>query len=74
MSFTSAAGRELADLLAWEDAGAHWRLAELRANRATIDLLACTGERVDRLESSDPRLLSYVSIRPTSEDPRHDRR
>ncbi len=58
----------LEDLLAWEQSGAHWRLTRLYAGRATVELLACTGQPVDRLQSDDPRLLSYVRARSSSEE------
>lgn len=62
------AGRGLEDLLAWEQAGAHWRLSRVYDGRVTVELLTCTGQPVDRLRSDDPRLLSYVRARASSGD------
>jgi hypothetical protein len=44
----------------WEDGGAVWRVIALGPEHVSIDLCACTGEPVDRLDSSDPELLEYV--------------
>jgi hypothetical protein len=60
----------LARLQDWEDAGAVWRVAELTEDHAIVELCACTGERVDRLESRDPELLAVLRRRPSSEAPR----
>jgi hypothetical protein len=52
----------------WEEHGAVWRVATLTPERAQVDLCACTGEPVDRLESADPELIAYLRERPSSED------
>ncbi|MGV0809561.1 hypothetical protein [Mycolicibacterium setense] len=60
----------LADLQRWEDSGAHWRVLTRTADSLTIALLRCDGgEEVDRFTSSDPRLLEFVGVRASSEDP-----
>ena len=51
----------------WEDAGAAWRVATLTPERAVVMLCACTGEPVDRLESSDPELIAYLRKRAASD-------
>lgn len=51
----------------WEDHGATWRIAQLSETLAILDLCTCYGEPVDRLESSDPELIRYVSA-ATAED------
>jgi hypothetical protein len=51
----------------WEEHGAVWRVATLTPERAQVDLCACTGEPVDRLESGDPDLIAYLRVRPSSE-------
>lgn len=51
----------------WEEHGAVWRVASLTPERAQVDLCACTGEPVDRLESGDPELIAYLRVRPSSE-------
>jgi len=60
-------------LARWEDAGAHWRVETIDGDHAVISLLACTGEVVDHLTSSDPQLLAYVAMRPSSETDRPSR-
>lgn len=47
----------------WEDHGAQWRLASLTDERAVVLLCTCTGEPVDRIESSDSALLSFLRER-----------
>jgi hypothetical protein len=47
----------------WEDGGATWRVESLTDERAVIQLCACTGEPMDRLESDDAELLAYVRSR-----------
>jgi len=44
----------------WARFGGHWGVAELTDEHVTIDLRACTGERMDHLESDDPSLIAYV--------------
>jgi hypothetical protein len=51
-------------LTRWEDHGAVWRAVHVSDDRAVVDLCACTGEPVDRLESSDPDLIRYLRERP----------
>jgi hypothetical protein len=50
----------VAALERWIDHGAGYRVLELSADRAVLELRACTGEPVDRLESADPELIRYV--------------
>jgi hypothetical protein len=50
----------------WEDHGAVWRAVHVSDDRAIVDLCACTGEPVDRLESSDPDLIRYLRERPAA--------
>lgn len=47
----------------WEDHGAVWRPVHVSDELAVIDLCTCTGEPVDRLESSDPELIRFVRER-----------
>lgn len=54
------AGTPIETLERWAQFGGHWRAVELTDDRATIELRACTGERMDRLESDDPALIAYV--------------
>lgn len=47
----------------WEDHGATWSVVHVSDEHALIDLCACTGEPVDRLESRDPELIRFVRER-----------
>lgn len=44
----------------WRHNGADFRVLHLSEQAAIVELLACTGEPVDRLESNDPRLIEYL--------------
>jgi hypothetical protein len=61
------AGREdpVEVLQRWEQHGAPWRLVAIENGRAMVDLCTCYGEPVDRLESDDPELLSFVRDAPS---------
>ena len=51
----------------WEDHGAVWRAVHVSDEHAIVDLCECTGQPVDRLESSDPELISFLRSREASE-------
>jgi hypothetical protein len=57
------------DLQRWEDHGAVWRAIHVSDAKAIVDLCTCTGEPIDRIESSDPELIAFLRKRPTSEAP-----
>ena len=44
----------------WCDHGAHFKVLHLSDEAAIVQLCSCTGEPVERLESSDPRLVEYL--------------
>jgi hypothetical protein len=44
----------------WRDYGADYRVLHLSDEGAIVELRTCVGEPVERLESSDPRLLEYL--------------
>jgi len=44
----------------WAQFGGHWRVVELADDHAIVELRACTGERMDRLESGEESLIAYV--------------
>jgi hypothetical protein len=44
----------------WVLFGAQWRIVELSSERAVVDLCTCAGEPVERWESDDPTLISYL--------------
>jgi hypothetical protein len=47
----------------WEEHGAQWRAIHVSDERAVVDLCTCYGEPVDRLESSDARLIAWLRER-----------
>jgi hypothetical protein len=44
----------------WALSGAHWWVVALADNHAIVQLCACTGEPVERLESDDRKLIQYL--------------
>ena len=44
----------------WALAGAHWRVLHHGERHAVVELQQCTGEPVERLESDDPAVISYL--------------
>lgn len=47
----------------WELNGAVWRPAEIYADHAVVDLCSCTGELMERVESTDPQFIEFVRAR-----------
>jgi hypothetical protein len=52
----------------WEDSGAVWRAVHVSDAKAIVDLCTCTGEPVDRIESSDQELIHLLRERSSSEE------
>jgi hypothetical protein len=50
----------LVTLERWTDSGADYRVVHLSDEAAVVDLCTCHGEPMERLESSDPRLIEYL--------------
>jgi hypothetical protein len=50
-------------LTRWEDSGAVWRAVHVSDAKVIVDLCTCSGEPVDRIESSDPALIAFVRER-----------
>jgi hypothetical protein len=44
----------------WTRSGAHWWVVALADNHAVVQLCACTGEPVERLESDNRELNEYL--------------
>lgn len=44
----------------WEASGAQWRVVEITADTAVVDLCACTGEPVDRVETRNPEMIAHL--------------
>ena len=53
----------------WEEHGAEWRVLHLSDEAAIVDLCTCYGEPVERLESNDPTLISYLRERDLGSAP-----
>jgi len=49
-----------ATLEQWTLFGAHWHLIEISEKHATVELCACTGEPVQRLQTHDPETIHYL--------------
>lgn len=47
----------------WEEHGAQLRVVHVSDDAAIVDLCTCYGEPVERLESRDAELISYVRER-----------
>lgn len=59
----------VAVLRRWSDAGAVWRVLARGRDTVTVGLYRCDGgEEVDRITSSDPRVLLFLADRCSSED------
>lgn len=54
----------IAELEDWERNGAVWRAVEISEDHAVVDLCACTGELMERVESDDPELIAFVRAHP----------
>ncbi|MCI4676704.1 hypothetical protein [Candidatus Mycolicibacterium alkanivorans] len=58
----------IAVLQRWQDAGARWAVITRHAGSVTVGLYRCDGgEEVDRLTSSDPKLLDFLADRDSSD-------
>jgi hypothetical protein len=61
---TSRRQTTIAELEDWEKSGAVWRAVELADDHAVIDLCTCTGELMERVESEDRDLITFVRAHP----------
>lgn len=52
----------------WREHGATFRILHLSDKAATVELCSCLGDPVERLESSDPRLVKYLRSVDQDED------
>jgi hypothetical protein len=48
------------DLERWVLSGAHWRVVDISTDHAVVDMCACTGEPMDRVETADPAVIVYL--------------
>jgi hypothetical protein len=44
----------------WEQGGAVWQPVEIALKHAVVDLCSCSGEPMDRVESTDPEFIEFV--------------
>ena len=58
----------ISELERWVLFGAAWRMARSDGDQVTVEMLACTGELVERRDSADPDVVAYV--RRVVADPR----
>jgi hypothetical protein len=54
----------ISSLEEWVRAGAGWRLVDISQEHAVVDLLTCTGEPVERVESADAEVITYLRTAP----------
>jgi hypothetical protein len=52
----------------WQESGALWRVVHLSERLAVVELLTCHGEPVDRIRSTDARLISWLGCDADSDD------
>jgi hypothetical protein len=50
----------------WTLSGGSWRIASISKERAVVELCACTGEPMERLESDDPTVIARLRTTPSS--------
>ena len=62
---TVSAEDQIAVIERWHDFGAVVRVLHLSDDAAIVQLCACTGEPVERLESRDPRVVAYLRASET---------
>ena len=48
------------ELESWVRSGAYWRVVDISNDRTVVDLCTCTGEPMERVESSDPAVIDYL--------------
>jgi hypothetical protein len=48
------------DLERWVLSGARWRVVDISSEHAVVDMCACTGEPMERVESDDPAVIGYL--------------
>jgi hypothetical protein len=51
----------------WALFGAHWRLVEFSSDRAVVDLCACTGDLVERVECRGVAVIEYLRLAPNDQ-------
>jgi hypothetical protein len=60
----------VAELQRWQDAGAAWQVISRTTAGVTVALLRCDGgEEVERFTSTDARLLDFIGVRWSSDEP-----
>ncbi len=52
----------------WTLSGGSWRIVSISNERAVVDLCACTGGPMERLESVDPTVIARLRTAPSSLD------
>lgn len=59
-SHMSTEALTLEQLDRWVLSGAHWRVVDISNQAVLVDLCACTGEPVERRQSTDPAVIDYL--------------
>ena len=53
------------DLNRWTTSGGHCRVVDISSERVLVDLCACTGEPMERVESEGPAVIAYLRTAPS---------
>jgi len=48
------------DLERWVLSGARWRVVDISNESAVVEMCACTGEAMERVETDDPIVIGYL--------------
>jgi hypothetical protein len=54
----------IVELEDWERGGGVWRTVEISDERAIVDLCACTGELMERVDTDEPEVIAFVRAHP----------
>jgi hypothetical protein len=58
----------VAGLERWALSGAPWRVVDISGQRVVVDLCTCMGEPIERVESGDPAVISYLRTASSDSD------
>lgn len=56
------------ELERWVEFGAQWRPVTISDDHAVVDLCQCTGELVERRETRNPSVISYLLSHSGADD------
>lgn len=56
------------ELERWLLFGAHWQVVDISGQQAEVEFCTCTGEPLERRETRDPAVISYLRTAHTDLD------